>query len=109
MRYFLFIFLFVAVIWACAGCAGIEPPNPKDILSEPFGSGGLRVGMSRDEVISLWGQPDTVNANVVLKDSGKIREEWVYRARVSDIPINKNYFSKTRRLYFDGNNLTSIK
>jgi hypothetical protein len=45
----------------------------------------------------------------VLKDSGKIREEWVYRARVSDIPINKNYFSKTRRLYFDGNNLTSIK
>jgi len=33
------------------------------------------------------------------------REMWVYHAQTG-IPIDADYLSKTKKLYFDGNNLT---
>jgi len=92
-----------------SGCAGIEPPNPGDIIRQPLGKDGLRAGMTKNEVMSIWGEPDTKNNNVLLEGSGKTREEWVYNARYEGIPIDKRYFSQTKRLYFDGNNLTDFK
>ncbi len=92
-----------------SGCAGIEPPNPQDIIRQPLGQDGLRPGMTKNEVIAIWGEPDTINKDITLEPSGKIREEWIYHARYEGIPVDKQYFSKTKYLYFDGNNLTDFK
>ena len=92
------------------GCAAIQPPNPEEVLKHPLGTNALRLGMPKDEVESVWGKPDEVNF-VEDKDIGKGgREEWVYYAKYSALmPVDAGYASKTKRLYFDGDNLTHIK
>ena len=102
VRYAIIIFLLLCII----GCAGVEPPMPDDVISHPLGTESLRVGMTKEEVISLWGKPDAVNKTGVSKGlGGTSREEWIYYPRYSGIPIDGGYLSKTKRLYFDGNNL----
>lgn len=88
------------------GCAEIEPPTPDEIISRPLGGDPLRVGMTKDEVISVWGQPDVINAIGVSKGlGGTKKEEWIYYPAYSGVPVDKGYLSKARYLYFDGNNL----
>jgi len=98
------------VVAGLIGCAGIEPPSPDKILTHPFGTGPLRVGMTKDEVRKIWGEPDVVKS---LREGAGInnaqQEEWIYNARVSNLPINYGYLSKSLRLSFDGDNLTSYK
>jgi len=97
-----------AIALAVAGCAGIEVPQPQEVLKEPLGQGSLRVGMSKNEVISLWGKPDEVKM-VEDKDRWKgTREMWVYHAQMAGVPVDADYLSKTKRIYFDGDNLTTI-
>ena len=94
------------------GCAGINPPTPEEILKHPLGTTSLKIGMTRDEVESLWGKPDEINTNVESKEEWSgTREEWVYRGSQAGaiVPVDADYLSKTKRLYFDGNNLTEIK
>ncbi len=102
--------IFIAAFLSMAGCAGIQPPNPVEVLKHPLGAGSLKMGMSKEEVESRLGKPDEVNQ---VEDSsiGKgSREEWVYRGKYGAlVPIDAGYLSKTKRLYFDGNNLTHIK
>ncbi len=91
-----------------AGCADITPPTPGYILKKPLGTESVKVGMTKDRVRDLWGDPDQVN-EVTDKDMwGGEREEWVYFARYSRIPVDAGYLSKTKKLYFDGENLTNI-
>lgn len=106
MRGVLFFVMLASL--ALAGCAGIEPPNPEDVVKHPFGTEALKVGMTKQEVESLWGKPDEVS---LVEDKEKWkgpREVWTYRAQYGAVPVDAGYLSKTKKLYFDGNNLTNI-
>ncbi|MDD5495555.1 MAG: hypothetical protein PHP46_00465 [Candidatus Omnitrophica bacterium] len=91
------------------GCAGIEPPTTDEVMKEPLGKGSLRVGMSKEQVISIWGKPDEIQTNMEDKKRWKgTREVWIYHAQLAAIPVDADYLSQTKKLYFDGNNLTNI-
>jgi len=99
----------IVLIASLSGCAGIEPPSPDDVIRKPFGNGPIKIGMSKQEVESIWGKPDEVRT-VEDKEKWKgSRELWVYRAQYGAIPVNVGYLSKTKKLFFDGNNLTNIE
>ena len=89
------------------GCADITPPTPGYILQRPIGTDSVKVGMTKDKVKELWGDPDQINYVEDKKMWGGEREEWVYMAR-SALPVDAGYLSRTKRLYFDGENLTNI-
>lgn len=97
----------VACMLLC-GCAGIEVPTPEEIISHPIGTESIKIGMTRAQVEALWGKPDEVR---MVEDKEKwngAREMWVYRAQYGAIPVDAGYFSKSKRLYFDGDHLTNI-
>lgn len=110
------IFLNIFIL-GCAGnqtldIAGIKPLSlPKDVLENPLGTTSIKIGMSKDEVKSLWGSPDVINTLKPQDNaSASIREEWIYKARqYSPIAIDVDYLSKTKHLIFDGKNLTKIE
>jgi len=92
------------------GCAGIEPPQPEKILKHPLGAGPIDIGMSKEEITSLWGEPDLIRNIGESTDRGRTqKEEWIYQGRMTNLPVNYGYLSKSLHLYFDGNNLTSFK
>ena len=102
LKYAIILALSVFVL----GCGEITPPTPDEIISRPLGGDPLDIGMSKDEVISIWGQPDVVNRIGISKGlGGTKKEEWIYYPTYSGVPVDKGYLSKTRYLYFDGNNL----
>lgn len=107
MRPAAFISLLIAAAFI-AGCAGIEPPTPADIMKQPLGKGSLRVGMTKAEVVSLWGKPDSVRTIEDKKRWKDPREVWEYNAQFSSVPVDADYFSRSKKLYFDGDNLTDI-
>ena len=90
------------------GCTLIEAiPKPDEVLKNPLGKTALRVGMTRQEVESKWGKPDEIRT---VEDKTRWpgpREMWVYHGQTG-IPIDADYLSKTKKLYFDGNYLTDI-
>ena len=98
----------IAVIAFLTGCADFTPPMPEDILKRPLGTESVKIGMSKAEIRDLWGEPNQINTKTDEKAWGGAREEWVYIARYSKVPINAGYFSKTQKLYFDGDSLTNI-
>lgn len=93
-----------------SGCAEINPfETPKEVLSHPLGTESIRVGMTKQEVISKWGEPDIVNTLPSKDASGSQGEEWVYKARrYTPVPLDAGYLNKNKYIYFDGNNLTRI-
>ena len=98
----------LALALSVSGCAGIEPPAPDDVARHPLGTESIKIGMTKDEVESLWGKPDEITTTED-KDRWKgAREVWVYRAEYSALPVDAGYLSKTKKLYFDGENLTNI-
>jgi outer membrane protein assembly factor BamE (lipoprotein component of BamABCDE complex) len=101
----LLVFIIALSLSAC-GCTLLEQiPNPDEVIKYPLGKTDLRVGMSKQEVEAKWGKPDEKRM-VEDKNRWKDRREmWVYHAQTG-IPIDADYLSKTKRLYFDGNNLT---
>ncbi|MFH1848305.1 MAG: hypothetical protein ABH825_03715 [Candidatus Omnitrophota bacterium] len=98
-----------AIICALAGCSGIEPPMPDELLTHPLGTSPLHLGMAKDEVRDILGEPDSVQH---LEESGDLgatgREEWIYRGRVTNLPVSYGYLSKSLYLTFDGENLVSF-
>lgn len=90
-----------------SGCSGIQAPNTDEILRQPLGSGGLLSGMSKAQVVERYGEPD-IKGPVDSPEWNSPREEWVYRARYSVLPVNAGYLSDDLYLYFDGDNLTNI-
>lgn len=99
------LFLLLVSIY---GCAGIEPPRPEDVVRHPLGTESIKIGMSKEEVESLWGKPDDITAVQDKEKWKETREVWVYRAQYTAVPVDAGYLSKTKKLYFDGNNLTNI-
>ena len=100
-----------ALILPLAGCSTGMLPNPEQIASTPLGTESIKLGMSKQQVESLWGKPDNIQSEE-NKDAlrGK-REIWFYGAHYSGIvpQINAGYLSNAKKLYFDGNNLVVIK
>lgn len=89
-------------------CAEISPPTPMEIIKNPLGTGHLYKGMSKEEIVNLWGQPNIVNRIEQDAWSG-IKEEWTYNARYPGIPVDYNYLSKSKYLYFEDNVLINWK
>ena len=90
------------------GCSAIQVPNADDVISHPLGTESIKVGMTKDQVESIWGKPNDIKTiENKEKWQGK-REVWTYRAQYGSIPVDAGYLSKTKKLYFDGNNLTEI-
>lgn len=104
----LFLMLVSLVILA-VGCAEIRPLEaPETVLKHPLGTDPIRLGMTKDKIRNLWGDPDQVNSLGQADQWGTMKEEWVYEARYSKIPLDKGYISKTKYLYFEGDVLTSF-
>ena len=99
-------FFFVICVFT-AGCADIQAPSTDQILKNPLGSGGLEIGMTKDRVISMYGEPDA-KSTVQSREWNEPREEWFYGGRYSALPVNAGYLSQDLYLYFDGENLTNI-
>lgn len=93
-----------------SGCAEIDPfKAPGEVLSHPLGKETIKIGMTKDEVILKWGEPDLVNKMPAKDASGSKGEEWVYKAkRYTPVPLDSGYLHKNKYLYFDGNNLAVI-
>ena len=90
------------------GCTLIEQiPNPEEVIKNPLGKTDLRVGMSKEQVEAKWGKPDEKRMIEDKKRWADPREMWVYHGQTG-LPIDADYLSKTKKLYFDGNNLTDI-
>ena len=97
--------LFIVVL---AGCAEIRPPSPNEIMRQPLGESPLRLGMTKEKVKSLWGEPDIVR--VLGADAqGMMKEEWIYRGRYPNLPINVDFLSETQSLLFDGDHLVRFE
>jgi hypothetical protein len=102
--------LIAAAMFFLAGCAIFQPIKPEEALTHPLGTDSLKIGMTKEQVRSLLGEPDSVMPLEKSKDLlSTDREEWVYRSRYSNQPLNADYFGKNMHLTFDGNNLTSYK
>jgi len=99
------------VFAACfSGCAELNLLSaPKEVLSHPLGSDPIKLGMSMDEVIGIWGEPDQVNQLSPTDEWNTPRVEWVYIGRYSKIPLDKSYLFKTKTFVFDGKHLVSIR
>ena len=105
IKLILVVFLFINL----AGCADITLPTPKDIIEKPIGAGSVKIGMTKSQIKEIWGGPDQVNYIENDERWGGPREEWVYFPMSSKtLPVGYGYFSKTRKLYFDGENLTNL-
>jgi hypothetical protein len=102
--------LVVFLLFNLTGCADITLPTPKEIIEKPIGQGSVKVGMTKSQVKEIWGGPDQINYIEDDKRWGGAREEWVYFPMSSKtLPVGYGYFSETRKLYFDGENLTNIE
>jgi len=100
--------LISAGLLALTSCADVMPPTPQKIIQTPIGTSSVKIGMTKDQVVDLWGEPD---AKRMVEESDKWsgpREEWLYRGRYQGLPVDAGYLSKTKKLYFDGDNLTNI-
>lgn len=106
MLFKLICVIFASVVLTC-GCSVIEIPNPEEVIRQPLCGSDLRVGMSKHQVESKWGKPDEIRTVENKERWNGPREMWVYHAQTG-IPIDAGYLSKTKKLYFDGNNLTDI-
>lgn len=92
------------------GCAEIKPPAPEEVIRRPFGRGPLRIGMTKEKVKSLWGEPDIVKV-LGTDEQAMVKEEWIYRGRYPNLPLDAldvGYLKTTQHLFFDGNNLVNF-
>jgi len=92
---------------ALAGCAVLEPVQPKEILKHPFGTPhALQRGMSKEQVRDMFGEPDVITHSEEGTDlTSTAGEKWVYHGRYSKLPVDAGYLSKTKTLTFDGDSL----
>lgn len=92
-----------------AGCSALTIPTPKEIAQTPLGTESVKIGMTKQQVESLWGKPDSISMAEDKEKWTSPREVWTYRARYGSIPVNAGYLSEDKKLYFDGINLTEIE
>lgn len=89
------------------GCSEIDIPKADSLIQNPLGEGSLKLGMSKVAVIKSYGDP-AVKRTVTSPTWNNTREEWMYKAMYSGLPVNAGHLSEDLYLYFDGDNLTNI-
>lgn len=102
-----FCLILLAYTTGCAEINFFEAPG--EILKHPLGSDLVKVGMTEEEVVSLWGKPSQINVLEPTDEWQTPRKEWVYRGRYSKVPLEQGYLFKTKYVTFDGNNVVSVK
>lgn len=105
------VYLILTILMGIScGCAEIDPfEASSEAIRHPLGQETIRVGMSKEEIISKWGEPDIVNILPAKDASASQCEEWVYKAkRFAPVPLDAGYLNRNKYLSFDGNNLTTI-
>ena len=98
--------MFVAVF--VLGCSALTIPTPNDIVKTPLGTETIKIGMTKQQVEALWGKPSDIKMVENKEKWSTPREAWIYQANYGSIPVDAGYLSKTKKLYFDGENLTEI-
>ena len=92
-----------------AGCADFVTPTPQEALQKPFGTGApFTLGTRKAKILESWGNPDHV-IQTGSDELGNTREEWIYHGRLPGVPIDYEYVSRTKYLYFEGENLVRWK
>jgi hypothetical protein len=100
--------LLLIVPFSMIACAEITPPTPQEILASPFGKGPLRLGMSKDEIRDIWGEPSSID-NEGQDQFGIIKEVWIYQGKYPGlVPVDVGYASKTKYLEFQGESLVNF-
>lgn len=102
-----FGFTFVFSVFVFSGCADIQTPTAREIMSNPFGERAVRLGMTRDEVLSIYGDPNS-KKKISYHQWSSEREEWFYRGAYDGLPVGGGYLKENLYLYFDGDHLTNI-
>jgi len=88
------------------GCSEIKTPTPGEVLTHPLGTAApFSRGTLKAQVLQDWGKPDVVIPHGA-DELGNVREEWIYYGRIQSLPIDYEYVSRTKHLFFEGNNLT---
>lgn len=100
--------LIVILFFTLSGCAEIETPQPAQIIKNPIGPSAAKIGMTKSQVTSIYGDPDVKSAAIASDAWEEEREEWLYRARVDTLPVSADYLAEDLYLYFDGDRLTNI-
>ena len=97
--------VFIAVVFLLAGCSDMHTPTVRQAMTHPLGTGApFTLGTSKAKVLEAWGKPDYVVA-LGTDELGNAREEWIYHGRVQNLPIDYEYVSRTKHLFFEGENL----
>ena len=87
------------------GCSDIQRPTAAQAITHPFGTAApFTRGTPKAKVLEFWGKPDHVIPHGV-DELGNAREEWIYTGRLQSLPIDYEYVSRTKHLFFEGDNL----
>lgn len=109
MRLFSVLLVFWILAILMTGCSQIETPTVEEALTHPLGTGApFTRGTSKEEVLEDWGPPDHIVPHGV-DELGNNREEWIYKGRIPSLPIDYEYVSRTKHLFFEGRNLVRWK
>lgn len=108
MKHSIFHFPFSILCLLIIGCAEVEVPTAKEVITHPFGQHQGMRGWTKEEVKAKWGDPDQV-VSLEPDEWGSPREEWIYRGRYPDVPIDYKYLSKSKHFYFTGDILVEMK
>ena len=88
-----------------AGCGDTYIPSAKEAMNKPLGTGPeFTLGTTKAEVLDDWGPADVVIPHGV-DEIGNTREEWIYHGRVQSLPIDVEYVSRDKHLFFEGDNM----
>lgn len=100
--------LFFAVTLASfffAGCGDTYIPSAREALEKPLGTGPeFTLGSTKDKVLDSWGPPDMVLKHG-MDEIGNVKEEWIYHGRMQSLPIDVEYVSRDKHLFFEGDNM----
>ena len=96
---------FITVL-VLTGCSDMQVPTGREALTHPLGTAPpFTRGTSKAKVLEAWGNPDYVVSHG-SDELGNTREEWIYHGRVQSLPIDYEYVSRNKHLFFEGENLT---
>ena len=99
------VFCFLVSLMGLAGCSDIQTPTAHEAMTHPFGTGAPFVrGTTKSEVVASWGKPKHVVPHGV-DELGNLREEWIYEGWLPGLPIDHEYLSRTKHLFFEGEHL----
>lgn len=103
--------ILAVMVFAAAGCALFHSTKPGEtIITHPIGTDSIKIGMTKEQVKSIIGDPDAVASKGATKDVLRSdMEEWTYKGHYTEMPFKADYFGKNLVITFDGDNLVSYK